>query len=162
MRIVLRVSSSNEHCNGECEFALLDLTPELARLAIGRIATLREQKNRDPDIDEVYYWAYFAEYFSPWEDLASPGNEREGTKVMLEGMLDELSIEEKEIVYVPETFQVPPQLIARVECEQMVARLDSIVFMATPKHASYYVQTVELPLAMLEAATVTGTSPTQA
>ena len=30
MRIILKVSSSNEHCNGGCEFALLDLTPELA------------------------------------------------------------------------------------------------------------------------------------
>jgi hypothetical protein len=74
---------------------------------------------------------------------------------VLDGMLDDLLIEDKEIVYVPETFRVPPQLITRVECEQMVARLDSIVFTAIPKHASYYVQTVELPLAMLEAATVT-------
>jgi hypothetical protein len=160
MRIVLKVSSSNEYCNGGCEFALLDLTPELTRLALGRIATLGEQKNRDPDIDEVYYWAYFAEYFSPWKDLASPGEEVEGTTVALEGMLDELSIEEKEIVCVPETFKVPPHQIARVECEQMVARLDSIVFMAIPKHASFYVQTVEIPLAMLEAASATSASPT--
>jgi hypothetical protein len=157
MRIVLRVSSSNEHCNGGCEFALLDLTPELARLALNRIATLREQKNLDPDIDEVYYWAYFVEYFSPWKDIAGSEEEVEGKCVVLEGMLDDLLIEDKEIVYVPETFRVPPQLITRVECEQMVARLDSIVFTAIPKHASYYVQTVELPLAMLEAATV----PTQ-
>ena len=41
----------------------------------------------------------------------------------------------------------------------MVVRLDSIVFMAIPKHASFYVQTVELPLAMLEAAATTSTSP---
>jgi hypothetical protein len=31
--------------------------------------------------------------------------------------------------------------------------------MAIPKHASLYVQTEELPLAMLEAAAVTSTSP---
>jgi hypothetical protein len=131
----------------------LDLTPELARLAMGRIATLREQKNLDPDIDEIYYWAYFAEYFSPWKDISSSEGEVEGTREALEGMLDELAIEQKEIVCVPETFQVPSHQIAAVECEQMVARLDSIVFMAIPKHASYYVQTVELPLLMLEAAT---------
>jgi hypothetical protein len=154
MRIVLKVASNNEYCNGGCEFALVDLTEELARLALGRIATLREQKDLDPDIDEVYYWAYFAEYFSPWKDPASPDEEVEGTTVALEGMLDEFGIEEKEIVCVPETFQVPPHQIARVECEQMVARLDSIVFMAIPKHASFYVQTVEIPLAMLEAATI--------
>jgi hypothetical protein len=70
-----------------------------------------------------------------------------------------LPIEEKEIVCVPETFLVPPSQIAAVECAQMIVRKDSIVFMAIPKHASFYVQTVEIPLAMLEAAT-TGASTT--
>ena len=79
---------------------------------MGRIATLREQKSLDPDIDEVYYWAYFAEYFSPWKDPASPGEEAEGTGMTSEEMLDELAIEEKEIACVPETFQVPPHQIA--------------------------------------------------
>ncbi|MGD0456735.1 MAG: hypothetical protein ABSC21_03210 [Terriglobia bacterium] len=54
--------------------------------------------------------------------------------------LDELAIEEKEIVYVPETFQVSPHQIAAVECEQMIVRDDSIAFMAIPKHASSYVR----------------------
>ena len=56
MRIALMVTSSNEHCNGGCEFALVDLTPELAALAVRRITALREQKDLDPDIDETYYW----------------------------------------------------------------------------------------------------------
>lgn len=114
MRIVLKVSSSNEYCDAGCEFALLDLTRELGALALGRIATLKEQKNLDPDIDETYYWAYFAEYFSPWEDLASPGKEVEGTRVPFECKLDELAIEEKEIICVTETFQVSPHQIAAV------------------------------------------------
>jgi hypothetical protein len=159
MRIVLKVSSNNEYCDGGCEFALVDLTPELAALALERIATLREQKNLDPDIIETYYWGYFAEYFSPWEDLASSGKEVEGTTVTLEGMLDELPIEEKEIVCLAESLQGSPDQIAAVECEQMIVRQNSIVFMAIPKHASFYVQTVEIPLAMLEAA-VTGASAT--
>ena len=77
----------------------------------------------------------------------------------LEEMLGELAIEKKEIACVPETFQVPPHQIAAVECQQIIVRLDSIVFMAIPKHASFYVQTVELPLAMIEAAAATKTSP---
>jgi hypothetical protein len=157
MRIVLKVSSNNEYCDGGCEFALVDLTPELAALAMGRIAILREQKSLDPDIIETYYWAYFAEYFSPWKDLASSGNEAEGTKVTLEGMLDELAIEEKEIVCVPESFHVSLHQIA-VECEQMIVREGSIAFMAIPKHASFYVQTVEIPLAMLEAASISAST----
>ena len=152
MRIVLKVSSNNEHYDGGCALALVDLTPELAALALGRIAVLREQKGLDPDIVEAYYWAYFAEYFSPWEGLGSSGKEVEGASGALADTLEELQIEEKEIVCVPESFQVSPSQIAAVECEQMIVREDSIVFMAIPKHTSFYVQTVEIPLALLEAA----------
>ena len=74
----------------------------------------------------------------------------------MEGILDELPIEEKEIVCVPESLQVSPHQIIAVECEEMIVRLDSIVFIAIPKHASFYVQTVEIPRAMLEAATISG------
>jgi hypothetical protein len=48
-----------------------------------------------------------------------------------------------------------------VECEQMIVREGSIAFMAIPKHASYYVQTVEIPLAVLEAAATTNVPTTQ-
>ena len=72
MRIVLKVSSSNEHCDGGCEFALVDLSPELASLALQRIAALKDQKALDPNIVETYYWAYFvACYFSPNAGLAT-------------------------------------------------------------------------------------------
>jgi hypothetical protein len=54
MRIVLKVSSNHEYCEGECEFALVDLTLDLAALALRRIGRLREQKSPDPDIDETY------------------------------------------------------------------------------------------------------------
>ena len=43
----------------------------------------------------------------------------------------------------------------------MIVRQDSIAFMAIPKHASYRVQTVEIPLAMLEAAAATSASTTR-
>jgi len=43
-----------------------------------------------------------------------------------------------------------------------IVREDSIAFMAIPKHVSYYVQTVEIPIAMLEAALAICPSTTQA
>ncbi|HEV2382182.1 MAG TPA: hypothetical protein VG206_20625 [Terriglobia bacterium] len=101
MRVALRVSSSYEHWDGGCEFALVEVTPELAALALRRIAALGAQKSVDPDSFQVLYYQ-----------------------------------------------------IAAVECQQMVVRLDSIALSAIPKHASFYVQTAEIPLAMLEAAIV--------
>ena len=53
MKVILRVSSNNEHCDGGCELALVDLTPQLAGMALRRIAVLREQKSLDPDIGRV-------------------------------------------------------------------------------------------------------------
>jgi hypothetical protein len=131
----------------------VDLSPELAALALQRIAMLREQKTLDPNIDEACYWAYFvACYFSPYAGRAIDDKEVEGKRIALGDMLDTFQIEEKEVVTVPGCFQVPSTQIAAVECEKMLVREDSISFTAIPKHASYHVQTVEIPTAMLEAA----------
>jgi hypothetical protein len=156
LRIALKVTSSNANYNGGCEFALLDLTSELAALALRRIGALREQKNLDPDIDETYFWAYFVEcYFDPWAE--SPGGEKEfeSTGSAVGNILDELDIEDNEVVRVPESFQVPPGQCAVVESEQMVVRIDSISFTAIPRYASLRVQTAEIPITMLEAAAAT-------
>jgi hypothetical protein len=163
MRIVLKVSSSNEHYDGGCGFALVDLTPELAALALQRIAALREQKTLDPNIDETSYWAYFvACYFSAYASLAIDDTDIEGTSVSMGDMLDNLQIEEKEVVTVPECFQVPSSRVAAVECEKMLVSEGSIAFTAIPKHASFRVHTVEIPLPMLEAALAITPSTTQA
>ena len=156
MKLVLKVSSNNEHCDGGCELAFVDLVPQLAGIALRRIAVLREQKSLDPDIEETYYWAYVVEYFSPWVSLASTEEEVEPA-VKVANVLDELGIEENEVLTVPESFSVPSCQIAAVECGQMLVRQDSIAFTAIPRHASFHVRTVEIPLAMLEAA-ATGAS----
>jgi hypothetical protein len=132
----------------------LDLTPEVAALALRRIRTLREQKNLDPDIDETYFWAYFVEcYFDPWAE--APDNDKKGESAgsTVGDILDELEIEDNEAVCVPESFQVPPSQRAVVESEQMIVRDDSISFTAIPRYASLRIQTAEIPITMLEAAT---------
>jgi hypothetical protein len=160
MRIVLTVTSSNEHWNGGCEFALVDLTPELTALALRRIAALRERKEVDPDIDEVYYWAYSVDcYFDPWAESSIDDKEVEGTDMAVEDMLTELHIVDSEVVCVSERFLVPPSQRAAVECEEMIVRQDSIAFTAIPKHSSVRVHTAEIPLAMLEAAAAPCASP---
>ena len=105
------------------EYALLDLTPDLASLALRRIAVLKEQRNLDPDIDETYYWAYFVDcYFDPWAESAEDVKEGEGTNSAVGDMLDELKIEDNGVVSVPENFHVAPSQYAAVESEQMVVR----------------------------------------
>jgi hypothetical protein len=110
-----------------------------------------------------HYWAYFvACYFSPYAALAVDDMEAEGANIPLGDLLHKLQIEDKEIVCVPESFQVLPGQVAAVECEKMLVREDSIAFTAIPKHASFRVHTVEIPLPMLEAALAISPSTTQA
>ena len=149
---MLRVSSSNQHDTGGCELALIELTPELASLALGRIAALRELKSVDPDLDEMYYWAYFIEcYFDPWLSPTSSQKTGETEETRLADVLDQLESHNSGSLGVPAHFQIPSSQVAAVECEQMVVRRDSIAFMAIPKHTSFYVQTAEIPVTMLEA-----------
>ena len=153
MRVILKVTSSNEYYNGGCEYALLDLTPDIASLALRRIAVLKEQRSLDPDIDETYYWAYFVDcYFDPWAESAEDEKEGKGTSSAVRDMLDELKIEDNGVASVPENFHVALSQSAAVECEQMVVRERSIAFTAIPKHASLRVATAEIPITMLETA----------
>lgn len=70
--IAPNVSSHNQSDCGGCQLAFLELKSELAGLAPGRIAAFREQEGVDPDIDEIWCWAYFvARYFDPWLNLVS-------------------------------------------------------------------------------------------
>ena len=94
--------------------------------------------------------------------LAIDDREDEGASISLAGLLDELQIEAREVVSVPDIFQVPSSQLAAVECERMTVRVDSIAFTAIPKHASFYVQTVEIPISVLEAALAISPSTTQA
>ena len=154
MRVILKVTSGNEHYSGGCEYALLDLTPELAALALRRIAVLKEFAKLDPDIDETYYWGHCVIcYFDPW--AGSEVEDRENTSAGLEDKLDELKIEENGVARVAEDFCVAPSQCAAVECERMIARADSVAFTAIPKHCSFRVETREVPLAMLKAAAST-------
>jgi len=153
MRVALRISSSNEHSDGGCEFALVEVTPELAALALRRIAALRAQKSVDPEIDETYSWTSYVEcYFSPSIAQEDAGAEAEAACLAAAESLCEG--EDDEVIELSGSFQVPSSQIAAVECQQMIVRQDAIAFSAIPKHTSFYVHTGEIPVAMLEAALV--------
>ena len=159
MKIVLKVSSSNENDSGGCDFVFIDLTAEIAALALRRIQTLRDQKNLDTEIDEIYYWTYFIQcFFSPWSNLASAEREDEAACLAVADLLETLRIEDTELGFVPTNFEIPPSQVAHVECEQMIVREDSIAFTAIPKHASFYVQSTEIPIPVLTAAVAEGSS----
>ena len=153
MNLILKVSSTNENYNAGCDYAFVELTAELAAIALRRIQTLQEQKKLDSNIDESYYWSHFVEcFFSPWAAPGGAEGDVQAASLAVADLLEMLRIEVTEIAMVPETFKVPPSQVTAVECEQMIIREDSIAFSAIPKHASFYVQTTEITIPILAAA----------
>lgn len=144
MKLVSTVSSDQETLG--CDYALIDLSPELARLALRRVNILKAQKQADQQLDEMYFWDLHVEYFSPWK-----GKEADSADLLAE-MLDKLSSVAGDLLSAPDDFAVPEDLLEGVECSQMITREDGIAFIAIPKHASYYIRTAEVPLPLLESA----------
>ncbi len=150
MKLVMNVSSRNENDDGGCVLAWIDLTVQLAELGLGRVETLAELQARDQDADEICYWNYDAIFFDPF---LGPGDDPEGASTAAsEQLLDQLDMAATNFVEVDRTFDVPAAQIAAIECCQMIARKESIAFVAIPKHASFYVETAEVSAEVLRRA----------
>jgi len=145
MKLVSTVSSDQE--TWSCDYALVDLNPDLARLALRRINTFKVQKKADQQLGEMYFWDFHVEYFSPGN--ADGGDSADSLSVML----DKLPPLAGDLMRAPDDFAVPENLLARVECSQMIVREGAVAFIAIPKHASHYIRTSEVPLSLLESAT---------
>ncbi len=146
MKLISTVSSDHE--TSGCDYALIELTSDLATLALNRVDTLKAQKRIDPQLDEMCFWDYHVEYFSPWN------SEEENRADSMGTMIDHLPSVTGDLVQASDDFVVPEDLLARVECPQMIARQDGVSFIAIPKHASYYIRTAEIPVSMLESVAV--------
>lgn len=146
MKLISTVSSDHDALG--CDYAVIDLSPVLARLALGRVSILKAQKNADPQLDEMYFWDYHVEYFSSWNA------EERGRADYLSEMLGKLPTVAGDMMSAPDDFAVPENFLGCVECCQMIVREDAVAFIAIPKHASYYVRTAEIALQMIEAAAV--------
>ena len=150
MKLIMKVSSRNENDDGGCVLASIHLTQDLAELALRRIDGLCAVQNQDPRADEIYYWNYDAEFFDPFLE---PGANPQGASVAPDTQLfEQFEMASGDFIEVDTAFQVPKTQLASVECSQMIARKDGIAFVAIPKHASFYVETTEIPREVLRRA----------
>jgi len=152
VRVVLKTWSSNPEYSGGCEYAIVDIGAEFAKLALGRINVLREQKALDSSILETYYWDSSAEYFSPWVNRASQPSEVQESGVELEKTLEDLEVDTREVVTAPADLRVPESQIGAVECAQMIVREGGIAFNALLRNTDIYVTTAEISKQVLESA----------
>jgi hypothetical protein len=152
--VILTDWSSNPFNNGGCDFAIVELTRELANLALRRIASLCDQKGLDPSAYETYYWGAEAEYFNPWTDQVAALEEKpSAASADIEERLERLQVSKREMV-LTEQLAISEHQIAAVECGQMVVREHGIAFTAIPEHTDFYVTTAEIPKEVLQQAAI--------
>ena len=118
------------------------MTPQLAELALRRIASLGERQAQDRDADEVYYWNYDAVLFDPFLGPGHEGAPEDPWALTGERLLDRLEREQKGFVEVDSVFVVPEHQLAAIERSEMVVRKEAVAFIAIPKHGGFYVETV--------------------
>jgi hypothetical protein len=160
MKLILRVSSSNEYCDGGCEYAAVDLTRELASLALRRIQVLKEHKKNDELVYETYYWDFNAEYFSLRADFTNMPEKMKTAILAVAEIVEALAVDDDELVEAPADFEVVEAQTAAVECGQMIVRDEGIAFLAIPKHSDFYVTTAEIPVSVLQEAASTDKNET--
>jgi len=157
VRVVLRTWSSNPEYSGGCDYAVVEIDEEFAKLALRRISVLCEQKTLDSSLYQTYYWDSSAEYFSPWVNRATQPSEVQESCFELEKALEDLAVDVREVVTAPTNLRVPESRIGAVECAQMIVHEEGIAFNALLRHTDIYVTTAEISKQVFESV-VSGSS----
>jgi len=148
MKIVLQCWSSHDDTCG-CDYALVDLTPRLARLVLRRIRVFRRLNAKDTGLSDMRWWNCDAVYFSPWgSDTSDAPDEKETERV-------ERAISMKkgeEIVEVADAFALGDKMEARTECDRMTVREDGVSFSCIPKHTDVRITTGTIAVELVERA----------
>ena len=63
MHLILNAHSSNPDYSGDCDYALVDLTPALAKRIRSRVALARQAGQHDNDLYELCSWGSSAEFY---------------------------------------------------------------------------------------------------
>jgi hypothetical protein len=163
--VVLGTHSTDPEFNGDCDCAVVRLTPELVGQVRRRLELARQAGRQDGDLYELYFWDCTAEFYGgelleACQEAAGAGatDAEQAAQAWLAGL------ERDGHALVPPTVDLAAFESKRTECDQMIVRCSpssrnpehKIVWTASPRHTDVYVITEELPLAALEGYIVGG------
>jgi hypothetical protein len=139
MKLILKTHCTNEFFDG-CSYALVDLTPALARKVLRRREIFEAGRRNDPDLTEASYYSGDAEYFSSLPTADDPFDEIERR------------LADRDFTQAPTDFCVNDEFLERTECGQMVISTDGVWFQCYPKHCDPLVETHEVDFETVEEA----------
>ena len=161
MHLIFNTQSSNEHYDGGCDYAIIELTPALAEQIRNRVAQARKASQQDSDLDELYFWDSTAEFYGQdvldtcQEAVAAAARGRGRSRAARNWLAE---FEQREYAVVPDGVDFTSHEPQRTELDQMILRVGpsshrleyAIAWTTSPKHSDVYVTTSELPIAVME------------
>lgn len=149
MKIVINCYSSSDENSFGCDYALLDLTPDTAQHLLSRHEQFMKF-HAETDAYEAYWFDTQVDFFSPWgnEDGDEPPSVKESEEVALP--LEACD----EYTPLPDAFVIPEKMLARTECNQVIACEEGIRFFCYPRATNVSITTRTLPPEFLRQAVV--------
>lgn len=159
MKMILTTHSTAD-CNGNCNYAVLDVTPDLLELVRRRRELARRAYEGDNDFLEGHFWDsrpafYDSALIVACQEAIGP-TERESASEAAQDWLDEL--ETGGSAELPAGVDLDAVTPERTACHEMILRLDGprerpllvVAWSAIPKHTDVTVTTGDLSLPVLE------------
>lgn len=138
MKYVLTAYCSEEY-NAGCDYALIDLTPELARLCLNRVAAFKALEESDRRLSFFVYLDYSPVWFGEFDST------------LLEMIAEAAAFSDNSIVQVDD-LEIPDNCVQRIDTDQMYVSDNGVFWRATPKHCDIHVETPLLSVELLQAA----------
>lgn len=162
MKIVLYTYCTSPECNGDCDYAVLDVTADLLKVVRSRVGLARQAYRKDHDLLELYFWDnrldfYDAAVLASCEEVvaAATAGDEEAQAAAVEAWSDALA---NGHAVLPDAVDLTAHTPQRADCAQMIVQCSptrkgpefEIAWVVIPKHLDSYVTTCGLPLAALE------------
>lgn len=161
MRILFETHSTDPDFNGDCDYAVVDMTPALVEQIHRRVELARQVGRQDYDLWELYFWGGTAEFYDSTlldackEAIAAAARGTDADQAVGDWLAD---LDHNGHAVLPEGVDLTAHTVQRTECDQLIVRCSpsshdprfEIAWTASPKHSDVYVTTRDLPLAALE------------
>jgi hypothetical protein len=148
--IILATNSTDENFNGDCDYAVVQLTLELVDQVRRRVELARQAGCQDDDLCELYFWGGTAEFYD--SGLLDACQDAVAGDQAVQDWLT--ALEQNGHALMPPAADLASCQPQRTECDQMVVRRCpsryEIAWTASPRHTDVCVTTRDLPLAALE------------
>jgi hypothetical protein len=158
--IILGTHSTDPEFNGDCDYAVVQLTPELLEQIHRRVEVARQARQQDDDFFELYFWGGTAKFYSgdlieTCQEAVAAASGTDGDQAAQDWLT---KLEQNGHALIPPTIDLAACQPQRTELDQMIVRRSSlsddtlyeVAWIATLKHSDVCVTTSDLPLAALE------------